>query len=399
MEYKHPDSRRLLAELWATPEIRVLRLLARPEFTGSLVAETQQLLAEELDWQNLYELSLWHGVAALVYRNLSAHFSELLPSEQAKQFKQYLLMNTQSNLVLLRELLNLHGELNQLGIPHLFFKGLIVGQMVYSDLSLRKCGDIDVLVLPDDFPQAKAWFIKQGFVQELTDYQEAGALQSGLWHEQRRFKVDLHFGVSPIQWKIPEASIFEKVTTHALADHDMPVMDTNDMIITYAVNAVKEYWNQSLYHYSDLYGMLIKFDPNWHDLLLRAKQLNAQPALISAVTLLDRLFGMPVPAEIKQRQSDINLVARELELRFFEPGRTDRQTGRGDLLFFEHSRDFFIQLNDSPLQRLLQGPLRYLVPNAADIQWIRLPKSISFLYYFLRPIRLSLKYIAKARSG
>ena len=367
-----------------------MRILARRHLDGAADRAVRNILAQKIHWQVFFDETLDHGVTALVHRQLRANYSSVVPAQILDRMKQLVLANTQYNLALLRELLALHAELERMQVPHIFFKGLVVAQTVYRDMSLRRCGDIDVLVPPQEFPACKAHFLQQGFVQTLTDKQERDCLQSGLWHEQRQLNVDLHYGIPPLEGRVPVAPLFQNMQRVMMAGQAIPVFGADDMIITYCFNAVKEYWSQSLYHYADLYAMIDAPSCDPKKLWRAASRLGGRSALLMVISMLHKIYDMPVTGFPAPRRGVVR-AGRELELRLFAPKSADPHLHRGKLVVPMLHADYMANLIDNPWRRFRAGRGRYLLPNQADYQLINLPVKFHFLYFVLRPCRLLLK--------
>jgi hypothetical protein len=183
---ENPSSyRRLLP-----PEEALLLISARREIPNNLLAEATRLIPK-IDWNRFIRLTVEHGVGPIVHRSMRGYFSSVIPEPYRTQLKQNAVINTQSNLALLGQLLAIVQQLESTGIRFAVFKGLIINQMIYQDLGIRKCGDIDVLIDRRNFSRTKAWFLSQGFRQTLSDKDEALCLQSGLWQEERLINIDL----------------------------------------------------------------------------------------------------------------------------------------------------------------------------------------------------------------
>ena len=409
LSYSHVGSKALINRLDMTntePEIFsetlpptavMLLLCARTRMPEDVVAQAQ-ILAQTLDWARFEHLALDHGMTALIYPNLRQYFMDQVPDEILSRFRRDAIDNTQSNLGLIREL---HGAIQQLssqGIGYAAFKGLTISQAVYRDFSKRKCGDIDILIQKKDFRRAKALFIGQGFEPVLTDEIERLCLQSDLWHEKRRVQVDLHWGIPPAQLGIRAERLMTNRSTLEIGGMPVSVLSREDMLIMTAVNAVKEYWNQSLYPYCDLHEFLRgDMAPDWELLFTRADALNCMRPLEVALRMVKELYRYDdFPALVQERisgESPTELVARELLQQIFEKkghaGGIIPFIEHGRLYYFDTAKDYYLSLMDTNFLRFKYSLQKYARPNEADKRLIRLPGRLYFLYYVLRPVRLA----------
>jgi hypothetical protein len=144
------------------PEEAFLLINARREVPAGLLAEAFRLIPQ-LGWDRLLTLTAEHGVGPLIYRSIKQHFSAVIPEPGLTRLKQNTIENAQNNLALLGQLLTIVQQLQATGIRFAVFKGLVINQMVYQDLGIRKCGDIDILVDKSNFFRIKTLFLSQGF--------------------------------------------------------------------------------------------------------------------------------------------------------------------------------------------------------------------------------------------
>lgn len=373
----------------------MLRLLSRFTLSPADVAAAGALLAQTPSWTTLFREAQIHGVSGLVFRQLSRHWPAQVPADWHHRFRQEVLQATQFNMMLLRELPGIHRELAGLGVPHIFFKGVVLAQRVYNDLAVRRCGDVDLLVAARDFARVKAHFLAQGFEPTLTARQERQSLQAGLRHPQRHLEIDLHFGMPPRELAISSALLLQQPAQLTLAGQVLPVFDERDQVLTYCCNAVKEYWHQRLYHYADLHVMLTRPGLDLDALGRRASALGVRRVLAVAVRMLHLLYDMPALAAKFPLAGALDASVRELQLRLFAADASDPLAQREPMLVLAQPRDYLHSLVDSPRRRFFLGPGRRLLPNTADFALLRLPDKLRFLYFALRPLRLVGKFLQR----
>lgn len=334
----------------------LLLACARSELTPAELIRARALAAG-VDWHEVERLAEEHGVGSLAYRNLRRHFEDLAPAEMIERLKVLSIATTQSNLGLLRETLATVRELSAQGIECAVFKGLITTQLAYGDFSARRCGDIDILVPESDYPRAKELFLAEGFLATMSDKAEIACLQSGLWHEKRRLKIDLHWGIPPRELGIYAGKILRDGTTTILGGMKIPSFSRDDMFIILCVNATKEFWEQRLYAYCDIREFLLHHaDLDWARIASRARALRCERMLMAGLGVVHALYDMPLPAPIAARLRETPSVRRVIDelleqLFNLNPARAIAWGGDRHLYFFQSSPDYFAALIDSPVRR------------------------------------------------
>jgi hypothetical protein len=385
--------RRLLA-----PEEVFLLINARREVPAELLAEASRLIPQ-LDWNRLLTLTTEHGVGPLIYGSVKRYFSTAIPEPCLAWLRQNTIANAQNNLALLGQLLTIAQQLHAMGIRFAVFKGLVINQMVYQDLAIRKCGDIDILVDKRNFFQIKTLFLSQGFKQTLSDMAEMQYLQSGLWHEERRINIDLHCGIPPRELGIRSGKILDTPFEVTIGGKSFPTFSPEDLFIILCVNATKEYWNQHLYPYCDIHEYLQSHpDLNWGPLLRRARELKCEHMLYAALSMTKILFEISLPAIIEEYISpepQTLLAVKELQKQLFEldPHSRTSVSQTRHMYFFNSTDDYFIALMDTRWRRFIfrhiSRRIKRLIPDDMEMQQTSLPPSLSFLYTAAIPARIA----------
>jgi len=367
-----------------SPEETLLLLCARRELPAELQEEASTL-ARTVDWEQLVDFALQHRVGPMVHAALRKYLSDAVPDVAQARLRQDAIAATQGNLVLLRELLQLARQLSTHGIRFAVFKGLAINQMVYRDLGIRKCGDIDLLVGRQDFARTRALLLADGFAPTLSETVERQCLQSGLWHEQRRVNIDLHWGIPPRELGIRSDLILERATPLIISGQALPAFAAEDMLILLCVNATKEYWNQLLYPYCDIHEFLCSHpDLDLTALRRRAGELHCERMVAAALAVVAALFASPAGVYAVTADADERVV-RELLYQLFEPEDVESTfiSAHRRLYCFTTTDDYFSALIDTPWRRLAYRffyiPLRRIAPAAIDTDDPPLPRYLSFL--------------------
>jgi hypothetical protein len=353
-----------------------------------------------VNWPAYEELVRVHSVTSLVYSNLKRHFGNTIPAEILGRMKQHFISTTQSNLALLREILAIVQQLRSRHIECAVFKGLAINQQVYHDLSIRKSGDIDILVREKDYRHARQMFVSQGFIPTMSEQSELQCLQSGLWHEGKQSQIDLHWGIPPRQLLIDSDKIMDHVQEIALPGTSIPAFAREDMFIVMCVNAIKEFWNQLLYRYCDIHEFLQNHpELDGKRLARRARELGCHRATGIALAVTKELFNVALTTSMERSfplSWSGNTIKEEILLQIFEKGPDEGGllTSDGHRLYrFENILDYNTALIDKAPQRILYRYRRIIEPNATDRSSIPLPATLDFLYYLIRPVRLAIKHV------
>lgn len=120
-----------------------------------------------LDWNYILKESIRHGVAPLIYENLSRGFHEkeigLISGEALQSFKSVYHGTAYKNMVLLKEAKEVINALNERDIRAVPLKGASLTERFYSSIALRPMEDIDLLIRKNDLPGARMVLEDLGF--------------------------------------------------------------------------------------------------------------------------------------------------------------------------------------------------------------------------------------------
>ncbi len=375
------------------PEIELLLLCARAQTDDDAVARMRALLQQELlDWKLIFQLAEYHRTAPLLALHLHNYATDLLADDIQTELQTSRINSTQQNMVLGMEVLRLADLLSDEGINAVPFKGPVSAMLAYGDLALRACGDIDLLVHQNDHAKTEKVLDTKGYAV-TTRYQDA--MQSSLWHEQRQINVDLHWGIPPERPRLNLDLLRRELRPITLLTKSVLTFSPCDTLLVTARNAVKEYWKPSLHHVSDIAALTSDYtNDDWVSAFTRAREIGCQRILIAAVLLSHRLLDLTLPSVGPTKlfsHHGINKIVDELQDHLFlEPGEEITELLMTPI--HHHQRQaYYLALTDSLWNRSLDWLHWASTPNKADLDFVALPKTLSFLYYFIRPLRLLVK--------
>jgi len=375
-----------------SPEIALLLLCARPRLSDEAVGRIRGLLAQPLDWPLVFGLAERYRTIPLLALHLHHHAEDLLTSDIRTRLQRHHLNSTRHNLVLAAEVLRLLDLFSATGIAIVPFKGMLSAMLVYGDMAMRACGDIDLLVKPQDHAGAERLLQDQGYrvTQRYDD-----AMQSGLHHEQRQISVDLHWGIPPKMPRMDSDRLWEALAPVDLLDRQVLTFSPCDTLLVTATNAVKEYWKPSLHHLSDIAALTGGYtDDDWRVTFHRARELGCLRILVAALRFTRRVLDTPLPLAGPARlfrHPGLGRVVDELEDHLFL--QADAQDSRETLKPRRHRamQAYYLSLIDPPWQRAWEWLKWAATPDSADRDFFKLPEMLSFLYFVLRPLRLLIK--------
>lgn len=349
-------------------------------------------LKRHLDWEYLFATASRHGLIPLLQENLRSIKADPIPTWFLSRLKLQSVSNLTNVLHLLGKQLKLFQLLQKNEIPAAIFKGSVLAQIAYGDISLRQAGDIDVLISPAHFDRTRVLLESLGYQMwpSLTSAQLASHLKS---HCEIQFMrddwltvVDLHWALAPktFVFDLDTEQVLSRQQTVVINGAELKTLGTEDSILYQSMHGAKHLWRR-LEWISSL-GETIRAAQSidWNAIIERAERARATRMLALGLRLTERVSGIDVPDELDDDRSMDKLAENILRTIFDVTGPADStETNLYNLKIMDRKRD------------ALASALRAIfVPTLTDWAALNLPPSLHSLYYAYRPLRLSKIYTA-----
>jgi len=354
--------------------------------------ELRSLTAQQIDWDHLIALAYAHGLLPLLNHHLSS--VDLIPAHVRSHLKRESVTNSQNVLHLAGKQLRIHKLFKEHGIAVAIFKGSLLAQMAYGEISLRQAGDIDLLVNRGDFAQARSLLESLGYemTPRLTSAQLASHLNN---HCEIQFMRDEWFTVVDLHWDLaPRSFVFglkadevmSRLQSVSLAGTTVETFGAEDLLLYQAMHGAKHLWRRLEWISCLAESLRATQSINWDTLVDRAAKAHATRILALGLRLVEQFSDVPLPAHVlnsvdpdKTMQRMAAQIGTQLFTTFGPAESTE--TNLYNLRIMDRKRDALI----SALRSIF-------VPTLPDWQSLALPASLHSLYYAYRPLRLSKVY-------
>jgi hypothetical protein len=158
----------------------------------------------------------------MLLRSLKSVCWDAVPRTTQLELERFNRVNFRKTLCLANELFRLLEVFQQNGIPIAAFKGPVLAESVYGDLSLREFSDLDVLIHEQDLGKAEALLTACGYQAQFpdSDYRSAFLRYQGQYafeHGQTAIMVDLHWRLSSkgVPFPLNSAEVWSRLNTAA----------------------------------------------------------------------------------------------------------------------------------------------------------------------------------------
>ncbi len=368
-----------------TPEDQLCLLLARGQLTPEVRARALELLNVPLRWAALLQRAEEHQVVPLIYRSLRTLEFPGVPSDVRTKLKADFRLNAVRNMLFVSELTRLLQLLGEAGIRVLPLKGVALAQSLYGDPAFRFCSDIDILVPASEVLRTRRLLIDGGYTSPFAedfflDHQFHASADCPLLSQKGGVSYFLELHWTLLQHSSKDAEAMQDLWTHArprdfFGAHAFSLTPEWEFLYL-AGHAANHRW-QSLKWVADIQDLCGSAPIDWECVQEKARKFDLDLVVGSTLAVCSALFGTPTPANF----SNPTLPAG---VKLF-PNSLDRSEAWDTPLFYP-------KLLKSPSERLRWFAEMFFVARQADQMFFHLPDSLDFLYFLLRPLRLTCKW-------
>ena len=371
------------------PEIELLLLATRVRTEPENLAHASAILQSIVDWDFVLRTANDHGVLPQLYRYANNIRPETIPETVLNQLRDESNRNTRSNLSFVAVLFKILDRLeaNQIrGVP---YKGPALAACAYGDVALRQFCDLDLILLKKDVLKAKELLIREGWRPEfeLDGTQEEAFLKH--YYDYAFLKnghlVELHWQLTESYFNFPIniEQVFSRLQPVTVAGRETLTVAPEDSLLILCAHSSKHLWSR-LGWICDV-ANLIDSHPGlkWNEIWEHATLLGSRRMLSVGLLLSIELLGAPVPEDIAARAGcdpAARALTREFRDRLFE--KRDERPG-----IIENSK-LHMRMRERARDRFTYASRLWLGTTVGDWTSLKVPRSLFFLYYLVRPVRL-----------
>ncbi len=354
----------------------------------------RRCLAGDVDWEEVLSAAGIHAVEPVLARALDVVEWDGVP----KQVRDALTVRARSiaeeNLRATAELLRVLDVLGAGGIQAIPYKGPALAAQVYGDLALRRFVDLDLLVRESEvmsavevlggagyrFPQSVQPSSAQRYLRSQNEF--------GLVHGELGQIVEIQWRIVPRSFAIDVdvEGMRRRLRPVPLGGRTVPGFDPADLLLLLCVHGAKHLWERLgwIVDVAELLAAYPRLD--WRAARRRARGIGADRILLVGLGLAEELVGAPLPEPVR-RTVRSDAAVRKLV------------GALGEGLFGSLDRERPVRTIDLQMRERLRDRARHLVllaltPTAGDMEAVRLPSRLAFLYYGVRPVRLTASALA-----
>ncbi len=378
-------------------ETRLVVLAARAFLYGGKDGGLQTALAQPVDWRAVEDKSNYHSIGPLIASVLKQCAGDLVPEEIHERFQQQFVLTVKSNLLLLQEWHRILQAFEAAGISVISLKGPALALLAYGDVGLREFVDLDFLVQPKDVLRASNLLIREGYQlkSSLSGDADAAILRSG--NRQLDFNdghgtlIDLHWGAlhKMFSFQLPTHQLFESAQIERHGDVSFLTLSPEHLLLYLCAHGTKHCWQNLRWLCDVACHVHTAQNLDWELCIHRAETASCDLVLKHSLLLAQQVLGLELPIPVRKYCDDAKaraLADTALSLLFREGG----EPGYGEALRYH------LAFTKSWCEGIHLAFERVFVPEEMDRRDVRLPQSLSFLYFTVRPARFIFERLSNA---
>ena len=371
-------------------EHQILVCIARRDLSEAEENTLRLLFESPINWDYLITTARQHALLPLLHKHAN---SDGIPGHVRSTLKRESVMNAQAVLFLTGKALEVQKLLNAHSIENALFKGPLLSELAYGEVSLRQAGDIDLLIHREDFKRTKELLVSLGYQMhpQLTPAQQASHLA---FHCEIQFVrddwftvVDLHWGLSPrsFVFGLTEDEVMSRLQTVPFAGAQIKTFSAEDLILYQAMHGAKHLWRRLewIASLAELVRNLEAF--SWSDIVDRAIKARATRILALGLHLAENL-GVELPSQV------IRTLDGEDQMKKFADKVWNEMFSARTWADSTETNIFNMKIMDRRRDALASMLRAIFVPTLSDWEALSLPPAMHPLYYAIRPMRLTKIY-------
>lgn len=264
---------------------------------------TKLTTGRNLNWDYIVERAELHGVASLLYYNLSRIRDIDVPEDVLKRLRNSYYHNLGVNIWFYNHIGKPIRSFDNQGIKTVVLKGAALARTVYPNIALRSFGDVDVLIDKKDLEKAKSCLEGLGYSIVPGVYSVAHQQNEDLGCEWAFSNGEL---LLEIHWDLTEKFAPFRVEIEEFWQNLHPVefdgvhtlvLSPENLLIHLSIHSYKHGWarlreicdvDATARHYSEVL--------DWECLAKRAQKYRIERPLYYSLCLSKELFDSPIPS-------------------------------------------------------------------------------------------------------
>lgn len=373
-------------------ELKLLIYLSQDEINqGNLPVNIHNI-----DWEDFIDLTLKHRLVSHVLKH-STFLAEYIPISTYEKLIEFRLEHSKNSLNYAVHAIRIHQKFIENNVPHCFFKGPVLSLELYHDIGFRNFGDIDILVEEKDAEKAKL------ILEELDFSCIYPKIELSEKQKKVNYSISHHYHFKhPIQnihielhWSITNPKAYSGLKTNEIilnsrklkvSNYELNYISKTENLVYQAAHGAIHQWYRLFW----LKDFSVLYKKSSIEELKKAyqlsKKLKLQKSFNQACYLSNLIYDISLPDFLTNPGKSFLI---KTPIKSISSMDLSQKGVIGKISFI------FYRLKLKPDSKYYFELLYRLRTHLSDWELLRLPNSLFFLYYPLRPFLLIYKLLRK----
>jgi hypothetical protein len=287
-----------------SPEDTVLLCCARTSMDKAVINNVKAVLNSGLDWNYIIENALQHGIAPLLYHNLSGLADERVPEKVVEYLRKLYNGNVARNMLLYDELSKVLKTFKHAGIEVIVLKGAALAETSYRDIGLRPFSDVDILVREEDLQRAKKNLSELGYIldEDVSPERYNEEFGCDLYYAGKVNILEIHWDIVRKTWsdrytRIEIERIWERAVPAKIVGVDTLVLSPEDTLLHFCVHLPRHRYNRLIW-LCDILEVIEHSDIDWDYVIKSAEKYRTKAYMYYGLHFTDELLGCDIPEKV-----------------------------------------------------------------------------------------------------
>ena len=377
-------------------EDKLLCLATVPSLNEQSRQRMIELIGGGIDWTYVICMARSHEILPLLCNRLEWACPHLVPDLVLDQLRDHVRNEVKYQRSLMMELVRILKFLENHQLPAIPLLSPVLSGFIYQQPGLRSYSNLEILLPRREV--LKGWELLQrlGYQTSIGNHlsqavrcidvqckirfrcRERNSYLKLCW-DGNRHHLAFPFDLKAMATRLQSIEVMGK---------KIRILSTEDLILVLCERSTRRAW-QALGSIADIAWLLANSrELNWDVMIERAKRYGSQRMLFLGLFLAQEVMKTELPDYVSRR------IAGEKEVGYLAEIVCQQLFRKPDHLPHRLKKGFFyFRAKDSLQQKLRDGLRSLFVPTAEDCVFMSLPNRLFPLYYLIRPIHLSGRYV------
>lgn len=350
---------------------------------------------KNIDWNYLQYFIIKNGISELFYISLKKIPQQIIPSAILSSLQDQYRNTTMNNMLLVSELTKIIDSFQKKNINFVPFKGPVMNDRIYKNLSFKQSSDLDILIDFNNFHLVYQVLKQMDYIPQLPLSKNISLVDRipdyycNFTRRDSSILVDLHwaFEARNYSFSINYKDIENSLLTSSFQNRKIKIIPFELLIVILSIHGCKHYWQRLIWLIDFTLLVEQNTDINWIKILEFSNKFNCKKMLLISLFLSNYIFNTTLNNKVVEKIDENKDVTRIALIMFNNIFHKSNRTNK----FL--NKNLYVNSMEKNKDKITYY-LNLINPSSIELNIINFPSYLYFLYYPLRFLRLAHKYLS-----